>query len=509
MPRRPFVVTVILSRHFEPRWSPGRSRGSSSRRSGNRFPVRYVLTFLAVALVAVMSAALVAPMLIDWSAHRAEIEARLSAITGANVSLTGPVEVRLLPTPYLALGAGSLSAPGPNGPRLSFDSARLELALVKLTSGQIRFSDISLDKPVLTIVRGADGAPQLPALPLARLQSTGVDRLVVRDGLVRVVGAANGAASEIAGVELDAAAPSLDGPAHIAGQFSGPDDAPVVFRLASQKPGPEGTPVHVEVDAGPSWPAGEFEGMLEGDAAAGLAGLRFAGAATLTGTAPGENEPTPWRVAGPMTVDLDRAAVRGAEFRLGADERAIRATGDATLAFGSPPRLSIEAKAKQANVDSLMRRKGEDGVAPARAATLLSRIAAAALQGRQGRMEIDAQVSAAPIILGAQTLPDASVALKTGPGAPLHLRFGLGLPAQTRLGGEGDLDAVGAAKFHGDIDFSTADFELLRDWASLGAPEAAARVVAIAEALPYRNISLMGAVEASAAGLSGRNLKFT
>ena len=243
--------------------------------------MRYVLTIIAVALVAVMSAALVAPMLIDWSAHRAEIEARLRAIIGANVSLTGPVEVRLLPTPYLALGAGSLSAPGPDGPKLSFDSARLELALVKLTSGQIRFSDISLDKPVLTIVRGSDGAPRLPALPIARLQSTGVDRLIVRDGRVRVAGVGNGPASEIAGVDIDAAVPSLDGPAHLTGQFSGPDDAPVVFRLASQKPGPEGTPLRVEVDAGPSWPAGEFEGVLEGDPAGGLVRLRLAGAATL------------------------------------------------------------------------------------------------------------------------------------------------------------------------------------------------------------------------------------
>ncbi|MGB3583918.1 MAG: AsmA family protein, partial [Roseiarcus sp.] len=356
--------------------------------------MRYVLTIIAVALVAVMSAALVAPMLIDWSAHRAEIEARLRAITGANVSLTGPVEVRLLPTPYLALGAGSLSAPSPDGPKLSFDSARLELALVKLTSGQIRFSDISLEKPVLTIVRGSDGAPRLPALPIARLQSTGVDRLIVRDGRLRVGGVANGPASEIAGVDIDAAVPSLDGPAHLTGQFSGPDGAPVVFRLASQKPGPEGTPLRVEVDAGPSWPAGEFEGVLEGDPAGGLVRLRLAGAATLTGTAPGENGPTPWRVAGPMTVDLARAAIRGAEFRLGPEERAIRATGDATLAFGAPPRLSIDLKAKQANVDSLMRGKGEDGVAPARAVTLLSRIAAAALEGRQSRMAIDARASA-------------------------------------------------------------------------------------------------------------------
>ena len=470
--------------------------------------MRYVLTIIAVALVAVMSAALVAPMLIDWSAHRAEIEARLRALTGANVSLTGPVEVRLLPTPYLALSAGSLSAPGPDGPKLSFDSARLELALVALTSGQIRFSDISLDKPVLMILRGADGEPRLPTLHPARLRSTGVDRLSVRDGRIRV-DRANGPASEIAGVDIDAAFPSLDGPAQLTGQFSGPDGAPVVFRLATQKPAPDGTPLRVEVDAGPSWPTGQFEGMLEGEAAGSLAGFRLAGTATLTGTAPGENEPTPWRVAGPMTVDFAQAVLRGAEFRLGPEERAIRATGDATLAFGSPPRLSVDLKAKQANLDALMRRKGEDGVAPARAVTLLSRIAAAALEGRQGRIAIDARASAAPIILGAQTLPEATVALRAEPGAPLHLRFSLGLPGQSRIGGEGDLDAGAAVKFRGAVDFNSPDFALLRDWASLGAPESAARVAAFGEALAYRSAAFKGEVQASATKVSGRNLKLT
>ena len=199
--------------------------------------MRTVLTIVAVALVAVMSVALVAPYLIDWSAQRGEIEARLSAITGADVSLTGPVELRVLPTPYLALGEGLVSAPGPDGAKLSFASARLELALVKLASGQIRFSDIRLEKPVLTLTRGPDGALKLPPVQMAGLHSTGFDRLSVRDGRVKIVGA--GAGAEISGVEIDAAAPSLDGPAHLNGQFSGPDNAPVVFRLASEKPGPD------------------------------------------------------------------------------------------------------------------------------------------------------------------------------------------------------------------------------------------------------------------------------
>ena len=152
--------------------------------------MRYVLTIIAIALVAAMSVALVAPYFIDWSAQRAEIETRLSAITGANVTLTGPVELRLLPTPYLALGEGLVSAPGPDGAKLSFASARLELALVKLASGQIRFSDIRLEKPVLTLTRGPDGALKLPPVRMAGLHSTGFDRLSVRDGRVKVVGAA-------------------------------------------------------------------------------------------------------------------------------------------------------------------------------------------------------------------------------------------------------------------------------------------------------------------------------
>ena len=246
--------------------------------------MRTILTIIAVALVAVMSIALVAPYFIDWSSQRGEIEARLSAITGANVSLAGPVELRLLPTPYLALGEGEVSAPGQDGARLSFASARLELELLKLPSGQLRFSDIRLEKPVLTLTRGSDGALKLPPLRMAGLHATGFDRLSLRDGRVKIVGAPG---TEISGVEIDAAAPSLDGPAHLNGQFSGPDNAAVVFRLASEKPGADGTPLRLSVDAGPSWPGAEFDGALQGDPGGGIGGLRFDGVTTLTGRRPG------------------------------------------------------------------------------------------------------------------------------------------------------------------------------------------------------------------------------
>jgi AsmA family/AsmA-like C-terminal region len=468
--------------------------------------VRTVLTIVAVALVALMAVALVAPYLIDWSSQRGEIEARLSAITGANVALTGPIELRVLPIPYLALGEGTVSAPDQDGARLSFASARLELELVKLTSGQLRFSDIRLENPVLTLTRGPNGALKLPPVRMAGLDATGFDRLSVRDGRVKIVGAG---AAEISGIEIDAAAPALDGPARLSGQFSGPDNAPVVFRLASEKPGTGGTPLRLAVDAGPGWPGAEFDGALQGDSAGGIGDLRFTGATTLTGTAPGEDGPMPWRVAGPVTVDLDQATLRQAEFRLGPEERGIRASGDAKLVFGAPAQFTVALNAKQVNVDSLMRRKGEDGVTPARAATLIARILSSALQGREGQAAIDAQIVAQPIILGAQTLPDASATLKAAPGAPLDLTLNLGLPGQSRLSVNGDLETGAQPHFRGDVGFSSADFALLRDWATLGAPPAFDNVAAFADALPYRGVSLSGAVEASPAGSSGRNLKLT
>ncbi|MGA8714073.1 MAG: AsmA family protein [Roseiarcus sp.] len=469
--------------------------------------MRIVLTIVAVALVAILSTALVAPLLVDWSAHRSEIESRLAAMTGADIALTGPIGLRLLPTPYLEVGAGSVSGKGEGAPRLSFESARLELALVKLASGAIRFSEIELEKPILTMSRGVDGAPRLPALPLARADTAGFDRLVVKDGRVRVVAGADGVAREIDDIQLNADAASIAGPFHVSGQFSGPGPAPVVFRLASEKSGPTGTPVRASVDAGPSWPALDFDGALA-NPGPGRKGPGLSGSATLIGAVPGAEGPMAWRAAGRMTVDLDRATIDNAQFRFGPEERALTADGAAILTYASPARLAIEVKAKQANLDALLRRKGEDGVAPARAVALLSG-ALAPILARTSLVSVEAKLVAETIILGADTVSDVSASVRFTPGAPLHARFDLGLPGHSRLSGEGDLETSAAPKFDGMVDFGSEDFALFRQWASPGGSRLATNLAALGDALADRSASLSGHVEASATDFSGRDVKIT
>ena len=282
--------------------------------------MRIVLTIIALALVATLSVALVGPLLIDWSAHRDEIAARLGALAGADVKLEGPVTLRLLPTPYLEVGAGSAVVKGPGAPRLSFESARIELALVKLASGAIRFTEVDLEKPVLTLTRSPDGAPSLPALPGAEADTVGFDRLVVRNGRLMIEGA--GTSRAFGDIQLTADAPSLSGPVHVTGQFGVPNGPSVAFRLATEKAGPTGAPTRLSIDPGPGWPALEFDGAAS---AAGAHGVNLSGVAKLIGAAPGPDGPTPWRIVGPMTADLDRATLAGAEFRFGSEERAVRA----------------------------------------------------------------------------------------------------------------------------------------------------------------------------------------
>ena len=472
---------------------------------GARFSLRVVLTIFAVALVALLTAALVAPLFIDWSAHRAEIEARLGAITGGRVTLGGPITLRLLPIPYLEVGEGSAAGAGPETPRLSFKSARLELALVKLTSGKIRFTEIRLEKPLLTLTRGADGSLGLPTPQARETDVIGFDRLVTRDGAIRILAGAGGRPRTIGGVDLDADAPSLAGPYRASGKFDGPGGAPVVFRLVSERGDAAGTPVHISIEAGPGWPAVVFDGALT-LAGGGAKVPSISGSASIAGTAAGPDGPLPWRVIGPMRADLDAAKLTKAEFRFGPEERALRADGDATFAYGSSTRLSIKAEAKQANVDALLRRKGEDSVPPARAFSLIASALAPALAAAGG-MTVAADVGAGAVILGSETLPDLTASVKAAAGAPLETRFDLGLPGGSRLKADGAIETGSAPKFSGAIDFSTEDFPLLREWASEGAPDFAAKAAAFGDAFAIRSASLSGDVEASAAGLSGRRLR--
>ena len=212
---------------------------------------------------------------------------------------------------------------------------------------------------------------------------------------------------------------------------------------------------------------------------------------------------------GSAAINSAGAAIDPVEVSLGVDQRAQLATGSIALGFGSPLSLKADLKAKQLNLDSLLRRKDEDGVPPARAlATLASAFAPfRALSSSPLRASVN--FSAPSGELGAQPLADLSLDAELAPGAQLKTRFEIALPGLSRLQAEGDWDLGPAPQFAGTLDAAIGEAQPLSAWASQGAPAFADRLAALAETFPYRTASLQSAIKISGVGFSAHDVRLT
>jgi hypothetical protein len=471
--------------------------------------VRQFLTLVAVLLVFALSAALVAPLFIDWSSHRGQIEDELSAMVGAPVSVAGPIDIRFLPTPYLVLKDVTIAA-APGAPdALLCGSIQLEAALTSLATGRLRFTLARLDQPTLTLARRPDGGVEFPRW---RLQVGGgriaLDRLVVESGRLKVNGGAR--APLDASFTLDASAASLIGPFRGSGRFQTAELATTDINFTSGPLDGGALPLKLEVtrDGGAS---AVFDGVVTlraHDADPGV-DLAYAGSATASGAAAlaEAGSPTLWRVSGVVSGDLDAASARDLVVRLGPEEHALEARGTARLEGGKSPRLSLTLAAKQLDFDALLRVKGEDAAPPSRAFASLTRLLSLASAGDAAPLAVDVAFSAATAIIGAQAISDIALHAKASAGSPLSGELALTAPGDSSLRLSGDLEGGSAPAFKGALDAQLGDLGQLRDWATLGDADWARRFAALATAFPYRSAAATGNVEVSAVGFSASDLR--
>ncbi|MGD0185479.1 MAG: AsmA-like C-terminal region-containing protein [Roseiarcus sp.] len=469
-----------------------------------------ILTVIAVALVVALSAALFAPFFIDWSRHRAQIEAELGDILGARVVVSGPIDIRFLPTPYLRLKNVTIGDDA--APVFVCDSVQLEVALASLPSGRARFTMARLDRPVLTLSRGPRGSIRLPQWRFeAQADHVALDRIVVTGGRLRIVGGGDGAPLDVAGLDLDAAAGSLIGPYRGSGRVSTPGGLQAEFHFSTAELANFALPLKLEIDPSVSLPGGVFDGAVTFGSREGEAGVvpAYAGAAALSGVAAltESGPPSPWRVSGALHADLGGATLENLVARFGPEERALEASGAAKLETGPSAALSADLQAKQLNVDALLREKGEDSVSPARALAALARVLSPLNAGGGSPLALRIAFAAPTVIVGAQTLSDVALDARAAAGAPIEGDLALGLPGQSTLRLSGALELGSAAGFKGRLEARLGDFAQLRNWATKDEPELAKRLTALGEAAPYRNASAVADVEASAVGFSARNLR--
>lgn len=450
--------------------------------------MRLILTGLAAAIVLALFAALVGPHLIDWSAQKGAIEARLSAALGARVTLAAPIEVTLLPSPRLSAGGALVGAGEGGAPTLVSGAARFELSAPALTRGEWRFVEARLDAPTLTLTLDANGHVVAP--PGGGLAAA-VEALQIVDGAVVVKGSDGAERLRLAPVNLAGSAEGLAGPFKAQGRIGA---SALAFRLSTGAVQAGKMRLKLLLDASAATPRAEFDGAVTLAGAVGFEGQAAAnGALAVAG-----HEPTPWRLTGALKADAAGATLDPLDLKLGGEERPTGLSGRASFEAGG---AAMTLAARQLDLDRAL---GADGAAATprqalEAAAALGSAFGAALAGPTGRfaaLSVAVQLSSGVMTLGGETLPDVALALARKPGEAPSVRIEANLPGRTRLLADGRLDLGAAARFRGRIDAATADARRLRDWlGDLVPPGARAPVAAL---------SVKAAAEISGVSLSLR-----
>ncbi len=311
---------------------------------------------LGIAVIMALLAALIGPLFIDWSQYRATIEVEATRVIGVPVTIAGPIDVRLLPTPTLDL-AGVEIRPAGVLPPLKVRKLAMEFGLGTLVRGQFRANEITIDGPDVTVALDRVGNIVAPTAGLGfDPDRLAIDHLTVTNGRISFDDATSGARLALDDVKFAGEVRSLLGPFKGEGAFAVAGE-PYTYRLSANRRGADGG-IKMRLAVDPTLRALSFES--DGTVWVDGGSPRYEGAVTLSrvvGAAlPGRiaalNEP--WKMTGKLKVTTTSALVEQLEADYGPDVSAVHFTGTAIVQLGRNPRLASVLTARQVDLDRLL-----------------------------------------------------------------------------------------------------------------------------------------------------------
>ncbi len=308
---------------------------------------------LAIALILALVTALVGPFFVDWTRFRGEIETQASQLIGTPVRVSGPIEVRLLPSPSLDLL--SVELPGDDA-RFSARAVRLELALGPLMRGDWRVSELEISEPRFRLGLDRDGRLRVPPITVGvDPDRLAIERLVVEYGRGVIEDGVSGASLTIDEFFFDGDLLSLAGPVKGKGRFIAAGD-PYRFRIGSGRRGADGVKLHASLDAIERGLVAVADGKLRvtdgspsfqgGVTVSRLAGVELPGGRTIASE--------PWRLAAQTMLDPRRLTVKQFAMQYGPKDRPFQLSGRGTIALGGEPRFAAALAAHRLDLDRLI-----------------------------------------------------------------------------------------------------------------------------------------------------------
>ncbi len=199
--------------------------------------LKWILIAAGTAVVLLVAAVILIPLLIDVNHYKPQIEARVQEATGRSFQIGGAIDLSLFPWVGLALSDLHLGSPPEFGATKLLEIGRFEaqVRLIPLLSKQVEIKRVILEAPVIALVKQKDGrtnwsfetpavapdkkAPPRPAkkgpdeaLPLAALTA---EEIAIRNGRLTFEDQAAGQKQALADLNLVLRDVSLDRPLEI------------------------------------------------------------------------------------------------------------------------------------------------------------------------------------------------------------------------------------------------------------------------------------------------------
>lgn len=416
---------------------------------------------LAIAIILAVLAALVGPLLIDWSGHRSIFEAEASRLLGANVRVAGEIDARLLPSPRLTLNDIEV---GSGDGKIAVRSLGIELALAPLMRGDWRATELHLAGPQVKLSVDSAGQMQAPDFAVAfNPDILMVERLSIEDGKISFVDTASGGTVTLNRLWFNGEARSLIGPFRGEGAVTiGEELYP--FRLSTGRYTDEGTlKLHVNVDP-VNYPLSiETDGLLTlGDGAPHFDGTVSLAKPVGIGLRTNARLTQPWRLSGKIKAGVQSALIEQVEYLYGSEEQGLKLTGVADFKFGKNPRFDGVLSGRQIDLDRVL--LASDGTRPPPAAAIRELIE---LGGGAFRptFPIAIGVGIDQVTLGGNTVQNLRGDISTDASGWNLDRFEFRAPGytQVRLSGHLAVDAGGVA-FTGPAELDANDPKVLAAW---------------------------------------------
>jgi large subunit ribosomal protein L24 len=443
--------------------------------------VQATLLTLAIAAILAMLAALVGPHFIDWNAHRGTFEQQASQAIGLPVRVTGPMDVRLLPSPSLVLSGVEIGKPG-DAQALKAKALGIEFALSPLLSGKFRAVELRLIAPEMRVSLTQDGRALLPnALAGVDTQALSIDKLVVEDASLQLADAASGVSTTLTKLWFNGEVRALPGPIRGEGAFV-MDGGLYGYRVATGRPEAAGSRIKLTIDPSDRPVYAEAEGFLTAEGGT----PRFEGTATVARRAPLKGDKgdvaEPWRISARVKANAATALFEQVEYQYGPDDRALKLTGTAEAKFGARPRIDAVMSARTLDADKLFGGAGGANRSPREAlAALVS--AAERIIGPPIPTQVGFGID--QLTLGGTSLQNIRGDIEFGRGTMTVTAFEARAPGFTHVQASGRLDKTGDhLSFAGPVDVSSTDPRAFADWLA-GKP---------GSALPARPVKFRGEV---------------